>query len=352
MDDFFDKVAAMRREGQPFAVATVVARRAPVSAHLGDRAIVFADGRMEGFIGGACSREIIRKQALESMRARHACLVSIRPDAAEASTSNPEHVVVPMTCVSEGAVDVYVEPFVPARRLVVVGTTPVADALTRTARSLDYEVVRVVDANERRDLDASSGALGFTVAALESLESVLEGHGADVAAVVASQGHYDEQALEVILKRGVSYVGLVASRKRGATVRAFLEGRGVPGVDTVRNPAGIDLGARTAPEVALSILAEIVQARPSQTLTPPAAEPSGVRHQATATVGTGGTPSTHAARLAAQPATAVDPVCKMDVDVQTARHMAEVDGTMYYFCCAQCKARFMPEPERYLASRP
>ena len=156
MNDFFDRVAVMRREGQAFAVATVVGRRAPVSAHLGDRAIVYADGRMEGFVGGACSREIVRKQALESMRARHACLVSIRPDAAEASRSNPEHVIVPMTCVSEGAVDVYVEPFVPARRLVVVGTTPVADALTRTARSLDYEVVRVVDASEQRDLDPSA----------------------------------------------------------------------------------------------------------------------------------------------------------------------------------------------------
>jgi xanthine dehydrogenase accessory factor len=348
MNDFFDKVAAMRREGQPFAVATVVARRAPVSAHLGDRAIVFGDGRMEGFIGGACSREIIRKQALESMRVRHACLVSIRPDAAEASRSNPEHIVVPMACVSEGAVDVYVEPFVPARRLVVVGTTPVADALTRTARSLDYEVVRVVDSTEQRDLDASSGALRFTVAALESLESVLETSGADVAAVVASQGHYDEQALEAILRRGVSYVGLVASRKRGATVRAYLEGRGVPGVDAVRNPAGLDLGARTAPEVALSILAEIVQARPSQTLAPPG-EAGRVGQAATAPPGD--TVSTPPGSRIAQPATAVDPVCKMDVDVQTARHTAEVGGQMYYFCCAQCKVRFTTEPERFLASR-
>ena len=349
MNDFFDKVAAMRREGRPFAVATVVARRAPVSAHLGDRAIVFPDGRMEGFIGGACSREIIRKQALDSMRVRHACLVSIRPDAAEASRSNPEHIVVPMACTSEGAVDVYVEPFVPARRLVVVGTTPVADALTRTARSLDYEVVRVVDSTEQRDLDASSGALGFTVAALESLESVLETSGADVAAVVASQGHYDEQALEAILRRGVSYVGLVASRKRGATVRAYLEGRGVPGVDAVRNPAGLDLGARTAPEVALSILAEIVQARPSQTLAPPA-EAGRVGQAATAPAGTD-TLSTPPGSRIAQPATAVDPVCKMDVDVQTARHTAEVGGMMYYFCCAQCKVRFTTEPERFLASR-
>jgi xanthine dehydrogenase accessory factor len=349
MNDFFEKVAAMRREGLPFAVATVVARRAPVSAHLGDRAIVCADGRMEGFIGGACSREIIRKQALESMRARHACLVSIRPDAAEADRSNPEHVVVPMACVSEGAVDVYVEPFVPARRLIVAGTTPVADALTRIARSLDYDIVRVVDSGEQRDLEASSRELGFTVAALESLESALATSAGDVAAVVASQGHYDEQALEAILRRGASYVGLVASRKRGAAVRAYLEGRGVPGVDAVRSPAGIDLGARTAPEVALSILAEIVQARPSQSLSPPA-EPRRVGHDAREPATDGG-PFAQPERYAAHPGTAVDPVCKMEVDVQTARHTAEVGGTMYYFCCAQCRVRFTTEPERFLASR-
>ena len=125
--DLFEQIAALRREGQSFALATVVARRAPVSAHLGDRAIVFADGRMEGFVGGACSREIIRQQALDALTTRCSRLVSIRPDASDPVASTGEHVVVPMTCVSEGAIDVYVEPFVQARALVVVGATPVAD---------------------------------------------------------------------------------------------------------------------------------------------------------------------------------------------------------------------------------
>jgi xanthine/CO dehydrogenase XdhC/CoxF family maturation factor len=155
-----------------------------------------------------------------------------------------------------------VEPGVRPRRLVVVGTTPVADALTRTALTLDYEVVRVVDASEERDLESPSAALGFSVAPLESLEGVLKDARGEASAVVASQGHYDEQALETILRCGASYVGLVASRKRGATVKSWLQDAGVPGVDAVRYPAGLDLGARTAPEVALSILAEITQRRP------------------------------------------------------------------------------------------
>ena len=331
--DFLETVATLRRERQSFATATVVGRRPPVSAHLGDRAIIYADGRMEGFVGGACSREIVRKQALECIRARHPRLVSIRPDAAAASTSDPEHVVVPMTCVSEGAVDVYVEPSVRPRRLIVVGTTPVADALTRTALTLDYEVVRVVDASEQRDLEHSSAALGFTVVPLESLEDALKEAEGDAATVVASQGHYDEQALETILRRGAAYVGLVASRKRGAAVKKSLEASGVTGVEGVRNPAGLDLGARTAPEVALSILAEIVQRQPDQT------------HQAW------GCGKSEAVTGEARASIAIDPVCNMEVEIATARHTAEVGGTGYYFCCAQCRTRFLQDPASFLAPR-
>lgn len=334
MVSFFERVAALQREGQSFAVATVVARRAPVSAHLGDHAIVFADGRMEGFVGGACSREIVRRQALQSLQARHARLVSIRPDASEAVDSSAEHIVVPMTCASEGAVDVYVEPFVQARLLVVVGATPVADALARLARSMDYQVTRVVDAREQPDIDAEAASLGVKVATLDALEAILGQGASDYAVVVASQGHYDEEAVEVSLKSRVPYVGLVASRKRGTTIRALLEERGVARLVALRNPAGLDLGARTAQEVALSILAEIVQMLPSGT---PLATSAAI-------AGTDASP--------AAPASAVDPVCGMQVDVATARHTADVDGVVYYFCCANCRARFVKQPQDYPRANP
>jgi xanthine dehydrogenase accessory factor len=331
--DLFERIAMLRRERTTFALATVVARRAPVSAHLGDRAIVFADGLMEGFVGGACSREIIRQQALDALKTRCSRLVSIRPDADDSDTSTSEHVVVPMTCVSEGAIDVYVEPFVQARRLVVAGATPIAESLARLARSMDFHVARVVDGRERHDIEQETAALGVAVVTLDALDAFLrEGGvggvgGADCAAVAVSQGHYDEEALESFLRCGVQYVGLVASRTRGAAVRALLEGRGVPGVATIHNPAGLDLGARTPSEVALSILAEIVRARPS-----------GVRVEAA--------PEAAASRAAAPPApeTALDPVCGMSVNVAAARHKAEVDGVVYYFCCAMCRETFLKDP--------
>ena len=337
MINFFERVAALQREGQSFAVATVVARRAPVSAHLGDHAIVFADGRMEGFVGGACSREIIRQQALESLRERRGRLVSIEPDASERIESTAERVVVSMTCASEGAVDVYVEPIVHPRFLVVVGATPVADALARVARSMDYQVTRVVEAREEPDVEAEAAALGVKVATLDALEAILGDGVADSAVVVASQGHYDEEALDVSLRSRVPYVGLVASRKRGATVRALLEDRGVPRLAAIRNPAGLDLGARTAQEVALSILAEIVQTLPSAT-----GRPASAANVAMAE------PSASPAAAASQ----VDPVCGMQVDVTTARHTAEVDGVVYYFCCANCRARFVKQPQDYRRNNP
>jgi xanthine dehydrogenase accessory factor len=341
--DVLARITALGREGQSFAVATVVGRRPPVSAHLGDRAIVFADGRMEGFVGGACSREIVRQQALEALAARQSRLVSIRPDAEGDRESSAEHAVVSMSCASEGAVDVFVEPFVQARSLLVVGATPVADALARLGRAMGCDVTRVVDAREQRDVEAASASLGVQVVLLDTIDTALERMSPDGAVVVASQGHYDEQALEAILKRAVPYVGLVASRRRGAAVRALVEEGVAGGFDAVRNPAGLDLGARTAPEVALSILAEIVRAHPRQVQVPAAA--TSERPQA-ATEGPPAAPAVDSGHSGA-PAAAVDPVCGMRVDVATARHTAEVGGVTYYFCCAGCRSRFLKAPQEY-----
>jgi xanthine dehydrogenase accessory factor len=325
MIDFFDRVAVLGREGRSFAVATVVARRAPVSAHLGDRAIVFADGRMDGFVGGACSREIVRRQALEALAARRSRLVSIRPGAGEPFETSGEHVVVPMTCASEGALEVYVEPVLQPQSLIVVGATPVAEALSRLARAMDYRVVRVVDAREQDDVERASAGAGTEIAALDQLANVAR-ERPEATAVVASQGHYDEESLEVILTLGLPYVGLVASRKRGATVRTLLEKNGVAGVGALRSPAGLDLGAQAASEVALSILAEIVQAQ-AREMRP------------------------HAVPTPAAASDAIDPVCGMTVDAAVARHRADLDGIAYYFCCASCRATFLERPHAYLAHR-
>jgi xanthine dehydrogenase accessory factor len=241
------RVDELERAQVPYALATVVVRRAPVSAHLGDRAIVTADGSMEGFVGGACSRDAVRHQGLDAIRTGVARLLRIRPEALEPADESPEVVVVPMGCASEGAVDVYIEPHLPPRTLLIIGDTPVAEALARLGSALDgYRVQHVVD--------------------IESLAGYLTSLGderARLVAVVASQGHYDDRALALLLSgEPQAFVGLLASRKRAASVFGALEHEGVARerLADVRNPVGLDLGARTPGEVAVSILAEIVAA--------------------------------------------------------------------------------------------
>jgi xanthine dehydrogenase accessory factor len=220
---------------------------------------------MEGFVGGSCSRDIVRRQGLDAIRTGIARLLRIRPEPeATDDVSDAQTVIVPMGCASEGAVDVYIEPHLPARTLLIVGHTPVAAELARLGSVLaGYLVQRVVATEELRDLssDATTSAV-----AIESLAGYLSELGAQrerLVAVVASQGHYDERALSQLLSgEPQAFVGLLASRKRATAVLGALEQEGVPHdrLATVRNPVGLDIGARTPGEVAVSILAEIISA--------------------------------------------------------------------------------------------
>jgi xanthine dehydrogenase accessory factor len=194
---------------------------------------------------------------------------------------------------------------------------------------MEYDVVRVVDARQKSSLETE--APGMRIETLESLETLVRRAGRAAAVVVASQGHYDEEALASVLKAGAGYVGLVASRKRGATVQKLLAESGVDGTAAIRVPAGLDLGARTPPEIALSILAEIVEAQFSEA--PSKSE------------------ATTETRQVAASSVAIDPVCGMRVQIAGARHTASLDGVEYYFCGAGCRAGFVKDPQAFLQSR-
>jgi xanthine dehydrogenase accessory factor len=244
--EFFERAAELERARTPFAVATVVKRDGPISSHLGDRAIVLSDGRMQGFVGGSCSRDIVRQEALAAMRSGEARVVQVEGE-----------------CASEGTVDVYVEPHLPPRMLVIAGATPVAAELARLASVLDgYRVIRVVEPAELHEL---AEAEAEHAVALDALADFLAGvepvDRARLVAVVATQGHYDEAALAALLEGSEpAYIGLLASRRRAAEVFAQTQQRGIAAgrLERVHNPAGIDIGARRPGEVAISILAEVV----------------------------------------------------------------------------------------------
>jgi xanthine dehydrogenase accessory factor len=358
--DFYQTVLALKSSGSSFVTATVVSRRAPVSSHLGDRALIFADGRMQGFVGGSCSREIVRKQALEALNLGKPRLVLIRSDASFETmqhASDAEGIVVPMTCASEGAVDVYLEPHSPVPLLLIAGFTPVAQAVARMAILLEYNVIRIVTQAELRDCEPNTAvALPELPAFLQQLSPESR---AKLAAVVATQGHYDEPVLEALLLAGVGFISLLASRKRAVTVRELLELQGVPPelIASIRNPAGLDINAKTPAEVAVSILAEIIKARDSSQ----AMFTSSSQYQDIRRGDPRGRPAPSIGNEDLLPVTgrvqdppqqggafAISPVDGERIEIASALHFAEYNGLTYYFTCANCKRRFLKDPQKFL----
>jgi xanthine dehydrogenase accessory factor len=291
--DLAHRADELRAARAPFVHATVVRAAAPTSVKPGDSAIVRADGTIDGFVGGVCAQASVRLHAVRALETGATILLRLVPGAespADDALAQDGVVVVNNPCLSGGALEIFLEPQLPAPRVAVLGVTPVAAAL--------------VDLGPRVGLAVDSGPPG----------------AGDLALVVASHGRDEEAALEHALHDGVPYVGLVASRRRGAAVLAALD------VDAglrerVRTPAGLDIGAYTAEEIALSILAEIVAVR-RRPVAPPAP-------------------------VVAAPATAVDPVCGMEVLVTDATPRYEHDGATVYFCCEGCRATYAGDAVRH-----
>ena len=304
--------AALSDAGQPYALATVTWRRAPSSGQTGASAIIEPDGRVTGWLGGACAEPTVVGAARDAMRDGESRLLAL---------GEPDHrhdvEQVPMACASEGALEVFVEPMLPAPLLVVVGRSPMVDALVGLADTLRWRTA-VVDV-DGRSLDHLPA--GTVVTDLDELASLPIDESTSI--VVATQGHYDEPAMQAALGTAAGYVGLVASAKRAASVLEWLRGEGVDdhALARVHAPAGLDLGHVAHAEIAVAVLAELVALRRS--------------------VVTGGLP-------VAQPEQATDPVCGMTVEVATAHFHTAHDGVDYFFCAAGCQKAFEADPARFL----
>jgi len=280
----------LRATRAPFVVATVVRAQRPTSVRSGDTALVLGDGTIEGFVGGACAEQSVRLHALRALETGEGLLLRILPGddegpAAEGavSVSNP--------CLSGGSLEIFLEPMLPSPRVLVVGDTPIAHALARMGAELDLDMATVPGA-------------------------AVEPQADDLGLVVAAHGRDELLALRRALDAGVPYIGLVASRVRGSAVVAELHDAGVPEerLAKLETPAGLDIGARTPEEIALSILARIVAVRRGeQTLSVRVVAPV---HEV---------------------ATAVDPVCGMAVVAADETPHVDHEGRRTYFCCEGCR---------------
>ena len=322
--EILKQAGELEQRGQAFALATVVWRQGPSSSQQGARAIITADGDLHGWIGGACAEPTVIREAQRVIADGTPRLLLLgSPDQFGAAV--PEGMtVVPISCQSEGALEVYVEPVVPAPHLVIVGRSPMAHTLADLAGALGW----------RTELIAAGE---FTAAAVGERSMV----------VVATQGHGDEEAVEEAVAARPAYLGLVGSHRRGAAVLGYLADRGLPAdqLDRVRVPAGLDLGHITHQEIAVAILAELVQLRASGALAGAAGAASARNTTAPAGAGTTSTPDAPATPgRTPTPAQAVDPVCEMTVPTTAASFPLAHDGVTYYFCSTNCRRRFEQDP--------
>ncbi len=298
--------------GEEFALATVGWRQAPSSGHQGSCAIVTADGRLFGWIVGACAEPIVLREAKGVIADRTPKLLLLGSSDQFAGAVPEGMVVTPISCQSEGALEIYIEPVIPEPRLVVVGSSPMAQTLVDLAAALGW----------RAELVGIDGIGSATVTGRTIV-------------IVATQGHGDEDALERAVASTPAYIGLVASRKRGEAVLAYLAERGVAQtlLDRVHVPVGVDLGHTTHREIAVAVLAELVQRRASGELM---SWPVPDHEQERATLPMATVPE------------AIDPVCAMTVAATAGSYPFEYEGTTYYFCCAGCRTKFEQNPSAYV----
>ena len=334
-DEFFAKAHELLEKGEPFATATVVRAERPTSGKPGDKAIVTLGGVMYGWIGGSCAQPTVIEEALAAIAEDRSRLVRITP---EPGKETPEGVKeVAMTCFSGGTLDIYVEPQQPRPRLLVVGHLPTAQALAHLGKAMSYQVIAV-------DPETDGAAMAHADEVLSDLDDLGDRVHALTYVVVASHGHFDEEALIRALRTPAPYIGLVASRKRARPIFQYLRQKGFEDHDLARieAPAGLDIGARRGDEIALSIMTEIVQRRRSaESINWPAAAEETESEDRQEPDGSSGGGSE-------LPETAVDPICGMSVRTAGAAHNHEHDGTVYFFCCAGCRTKFAQSPAEHL----
>lgn len=366
--------ARLLDERRPYALATVVRRERPSSASPGNTAVITGDGRVHGWIGGSCTQPEVVRHALAALADGRPRLLGfgVAPDA------DRDIVPVPMSCGSEGRVEVHINPVYPAPQLVVAGSSPIADAVARLGEAMGHAVARAGVEGEGAAMSDGDGQPpgGGGAAAVADLGATAaewadRAPGAKLFAVVATMGQGDEDAVVQLLAARPDYVGVVVSPKRMRQVRGVLGdlGVGADQVARVHGPAGLDIGAESPDEVAVSILAEIVAVGAGRGAVRGVGEEAAAPATAccagndevregggvgvTAAEAATGCRAEEAAGTAAAaipagtPVQATDPVCGMTVPADGSRPSFTHEGRTVHFCCHGCRTRFEANPGAY-----
>src|SRR5215475_9537134 len=253
-NDITELAGKLRADGKPFVIATVVAYNSPQSAELGSKAIIQPDGSISGWIGGGCVQPIVIREAQEAMNTGKPKLVNISPEATDGDWKGVEAYL--MTCQGGGSLEIYLEPVLPRPDLLIVGNSPVAQILTGLGRLLDFKV-------SVADPDAELEQFPEADEVLTDLESLRGRIDSRSYVVVATMGNGDEEGLDAVVGTQPQYIGLVASKEKAKSLFQYIRDIGTSDEDIarVKCPAGLEIGAESLPEIALSVMAEITQLR-------------------------------------------------------------------------------------------
>ena len=323
--DFYDKVQALRDTGNPFAIATVTRAEKPTSAKVGAKAIIIEDGTLSGWIGGSCAEPTVKREAKKALQDGQPRLIRLCPPEKMGKAPQEGVIEILLTCISGGTLEIYIEPQLTQPHLVVIGHLATAEALVSLGKGLGWRVSLMgLDVTRERfpNADQIFDELNFSRLGITRNSHI----------VVASHGNYDEDMLVAALQSQAPYVALIASKTRAIAILQYLHEASLTQeqIARLKYPAGLDFGAVTPEEIALSILAEIIQRRsqlPITNLQSPISD-----------------------TLSSPALVALDPVCGMTVEIANAHFTSEYGGKTYYFCAAGCKRSFDKEPGKYIQS--
>lgn len=299
--DLLERAVELRAKGEPFVLATVVAYRRPQSAKPGSKAIISQDGVVTGWVGGGCVQPIVIREAQKVLEQRKSNLIVISPESTHPGWDGVKEYL--MTCQGGGSLEIYLEPMLPRPELIIFGQSPVAQVLAELGKILDFNVTVADSKDQIRP------------------ESYV---------VVATMGDGDEEALAAVAGSKASYIGFVASREKSSKLFQYLRENGIADQDLkqIKSPAGLELGAESLPEIAFSVMAEILQLNRQRESS---AKPEKPKSQIPVL----------------EIRTAIDPICGMTVDLKTSKYSSNYESKTYFFCCLRCKSTFEKAPAHY-----
>ena len=317
-NDLIDQISKYMGQGEEFAVAHVIWREAPSSGKPGDKAIILKDGTIIGWIGGGCVKGIAVKEAREAIRENRSRLVRIDPD--EGNSEDSSHKTYRMTCHSGGTMELFIEPITPNPQLIIVGKSNIARALSKLAIATNLRVHVLSN-------DVHKGMFPGVNNIHDRVDFSKINIDKNTFIVVSTQGEDDEESIRKALETNCNYVGFISSLRKSVKIKEYLEQTelSVNRINELKIPVGMDINAKLPEEIAISILAEIVQLF---------RDPNRKEDQETDT--------------AINDDTYINPVCRVAVSKKDAKHVLEYGAHTVYFCCDGCKVSFDTEPEKYI----